>query len=801
MTIDVPSTADEAPLSELRVLELSTGIAASYCGKLFADAGADVVKLEPPLGDPLRRWTASRTALLDGENSALFDFLNTGKRSVLGELRDPAGMALAERADVVIVDEGASPTLDGLSALHDRIPRTTIVSITPFGLTGPYPQQGVRATEFVLQALCGSIASRGLPEEPPLQAGGRIGEWISGCYGAVAAAAAVHGRHGSGHGTLVDLSMYESMVTTMGGLSAVAADVLGPRHATPGRSIELPSIEPTADGFVGFCTITAQQFGDFLAMIDRADLLDDPHLARAPSRMKRRAEFTAIVTEWTTRHTTAEIIELAEAMRIPVAPLGRPDRIESIDHFVAREVFVENPAGFRQPRVPYRIGDFRGVPLTPAPQLGEDTIDWPARPIVVRGSRPPSDRRRPLRGLRVLDLTAFWAGPSATLLLGSLGADVVKIEGVRRPDAMRYSGAMPPSHQRWWETSSIFLASNSNKRGLSLELSKKEAQELALRLAAQCDVVIENFSPRVLANLGLEWDALHAANPRAVVVRMPAFGLDGPWRDRVGFAQTMEQASGMAWLTGPADGPPLIPRGPCDPIAGLHAAFATLAALAHREHTGSGALVESTMVEAALNVAAEAIVEHTAYGTTLMRDGNRGPVAVPQGVYRCHGDDEWIAMAVTSDDEWLALCSAIERPDLARDPMLAAETDRRAAHDRIDEAILRWSGGRSPADAVASLRDSGIAAGRVTGGADLFEDAQLISRGFFEHVKHPVAGEIRMPGLPFQIVGETRAWVSQVAPTIGEHNHDILVGLLGLSEDSLDELAKAGVIGTRPAGL
>ncbi|CAO5257881.1 hypothetical protein FAGKG844_850012 [Frankia sp. AgKG'84/4] len=257
-----------------------------------------------------------------------------------------------------------------------------------------------------------------------------------------------------------------------------------------------------------------------------------------------------------------------------------------------------------------------------------------------------------------------------------------------RPDGMRFSGGKPPSEDRWWEWGVMFLATNPNKRGVSLELTRPQGVELGRALVAGSDVVIENFSPRVLANLGLGWDAVHAANPAAVLTRMPAFGLDGPWRDRTGFAQTMEQASGMAWLTGTADGPPLIPRGACDPIAGLHAAFATLVALALRDRTGAGTLVEATMVEAVLNVAAELTIERTANGAELARDGNRGPLAAPQGVYRCAGPDRWVAIAVTGAADWDRLCALLARPDLAAEPARRTPDGRRRAHDRIDEANL-----------------------------------------------------------------------------------------------------------------
>ena len=219
----------------------------------------------------------------------------------------------------------------------------------------------------------------------------------------------------------------------------------------------------------------------------------------------------------------------------------------------------------------------------------------------------------PLDGLRIIDFTAFWAGPAATHMLAALGADVVKVESVQRPDGMRYT-TTPPRAEQWWEWGPVFHGANTGKRGITLDLNDPEGLALAKRLVAGADAVIENFSPRVMENFGLDWDAVHAVNPRAVMVRMPAFGLDGPWRDRTGFAQTMEQITGMAWVTGFADGPPLIPRGACDPLAGMHAVFALLVALEARDRTGEGMLVEVTMVEAALNAAAEQVVEHSADG-------------------------------------------------------------------------------------------------------------------------------------------------------------------------------------------
>lgn len=763
------------PLAGVRVVELSAGIAAAYAGKLFADAGADVVLAEPASGSPLR-----------GEGP-LFGFLAAGKRSV------PAGPGTAELlADVdLVLTDGAHGDLS-----LRRHPATTVVSVTPFGSAGPYVEDGRAVNEFVLQAMCGSIGTRGWPGEEPLQAGGRIGEWVAGVYAAVAGAAVLRRARRTGAGDVVDVSAFEAMVVTMGGLGAVQAQLLGPDLAPAPRMLELPSIVPTADGLVGFCTVTAQQFADFLVLIGRPELIGDPGLASFASRVARRHEFSAMVAEWAAGRTTAEIVEFASALRIPVAPIGTPSTVAGLDHFRERGVFVRNAEGLLQPRVPYRSDAFATAPPGEVPAAGGSAVDWPPRSRPVPEGTPD----RPLAGLRVVDLTAFWAGPAGTHTLAALGADVVKVEGLQRPDGMRFSGTRPPSEDLWWETGHLFQASNSGKRGVTLELSRPEARELALRLVAGADLVMENFSPRVLGNLGLEHEDLRAANPRVVVVRMPAFGLDGPWRDRVGFAQTMEQASGLAWTTGRADGLPLIPRGVCDPLAGLHAAFAAVVALEVRDATGAGMQVESTMVETALTVAAEAFL-WAQLGPEPRRDGNRGPGAAPQGVYRCAGDDEWVAVAVLGDEAWTGLTGVLGRPDLAGRADLATEAGRRTAADELDGALSAWAAGCEVREAEARLRAAGVAAARVAAPADLVADPHLAARGFWEEVEHPVLGRFRTTAMPFRLAGRTGPWLPTAAPTLGQHNDDVLGGELGLGPGELARLAAAGVVGTRPAGL
>ena len=324
---------------------------------------------------------------------------------------------------------------------------------------------------------------------------------------------------------------------------------------------------------------------------------------------------------------------------------------------------------------------------------------------------------------------------------------------------------------------------------------------LVKRLLAGADVAVENFSPRVMDNLGLVYDELAALNPQLIMVRMPAFGLDGPWRDRVGFAQTMEQLSGMAWLTGFADGPPVLPRGPCDPLAGLHALVALLVALEHRASTGRGQLVEATMVEAALNAAAELVLEHGAYGARLTRDGNRGPVGAPQNLYalprrgplarpRCH---QRRAVACAGQRHG--------RPAVGARPALASSAGRRANHDRIDGALAAWCRDRD-ADALAEeLVERGIPAAPALPQARLDQNPQLRARGFFETVAHPVVGAHAHPALPLHLTAQHSRWYTRPAPTLGEHTEEILRGMLGLNDAEIAELRADGIIGDRPVGL
>ncbi|CAM2808902.1 CoA transferase [Prescottella defluvii] len=779
------------------MVDFSTGVAGGYCTKMLVDAGADVVKVESgPDGDPLRRWRLGGDAGPGG--GALFQYLAAGKRSIRGLPADARVLDFVAGADLV-VESGELSTAE-IESIRSRHPGLDILSITPFGRSGPWADRP--ATEFTLQALAGSLAIRGPEGREPLQAGGRLGEWIAGSFAAATALGLRLGAVSRGRGgEWADLSMLESMGVAMALHHPVTAVLAGaPGRRTP-RTVEIPSIERCLDGYVGFCTITAQMFQDFLIMIDRAELLADDSIVDVRRRQERYAEFQSLIESWTMTMPVEAIDEIAGAMRIPVSPLGTPETVTQNAHFVERGVFVDNPAGFVQPRRPYLVEGALPDAIRPAPALGahDDTRPWEPR---VQPARPlDGTDAAPLAGVRVLDLTAFWAGPAATQLLAGLGAEVIKVESVQRPDGMRFTSTRTPAEPSWWEAGGVYQGANAGKLGVTLDLSRPDGVDVLLELVRQADVVIENFSPRVLDNFGLTWERIHEVNPAAVFVRMPAFGLSGPWRDRTGFAQTMEQATGLSWMTGYRDGSPMVLKGPCDPVAGLHAVVATLSALEFARARGRGCFVEVPMVESALNVAAEMVIEYSAYGTAPTRDGNRGPVAAPQGVYRCAGDENWLAIAVTDDDQWQSVAAILELPDTARGAAFATVSGRRDQHDRLDELLTEFCAVRALDDLESALLAHGVPAARVVDPSRIFDNPQAHARGFAEKLDHPVLGTFEIPGLPTVFASDAGPAFTTPAPTLGQHNTEVLTRLAGVSPERLAQLTADDVIGERPLHL
>jgi crotonobetainyl-CoA:carnitine CoA-transferase CaiB-like acyl-CoA transferase len=803
----VAQPSAEPPLAGYTVVDLSIGIAGAYCTKLLADGGADVIKVEPPEGDPLRSWSASGAAIETGSDGALFSYLASSKDSVVADPANGEDIALITRllasADAVVSSAGSRVTEHASftpEAIHRSNPHLTVTSITPFGLAGPWCDRA--ATEFTLQAWSGGIVGlgRGDPERAPVFVGGQVGEYLAGAYASAATLASRYRQISGGGGDLLDLSMLETQILCLTYYPVTYFEVLG-RPWRDARRLTVPGVAHAKDGLVDLGCGTAQQWFDLCAMVGHPEWIDEESPLTITESANRYADE---IYAWVASNTVDDIRELATAFRIPNAPVGNGANIASLDQFAERGSVVRNPRdGFQQPGPPYRVGAAQLRRPNPAPALGEHTEHYRAAQLTPRPVPTDVPNGLPFIGLRVLDMTTFWAGPSCTHFLAMLGAEVIHVESTRRPDGTRLIAGVPVSEDQWWEKSPIFMALNTNKKGLTLDLQKPRGREVLRRLISTCDVIVENFTPRVLEQLGLDFAAIQAIQPSAVMVRMPGFGLDGPMRDNPAFAYVIESASGLSWLTGYPDRPPVEPYSVGDPNAGVHAINALLLALEHRRRTGQGVLVEAAMVDAALSISAEQIVEYSAYGALLDRAGNRGPTAAPQNLYRSADVDEfgrldsWVAIAVATDNQWERLCDALGSPSWAMDPKLSTEAGRRAEQDLIDERLAAWCEHRSGDEIVASLWDAGVPVAKVMQPHRQTELDQLAFRGFFEDVDHPVGGRARLSTVPIKSSSDPKHVHTRPAPLLGQHNHELLTEL-GLTSTDIADLEADGIIGQVP---
>ncbi|HSO96852.1 MAG TPA: CoA transferase [Acidimicrobiia bacterium] len=786
-------------LERLRVVEVGGEIAAPYATKLLADLGADVVKVEPPTGDPLRSWTPFPDTA--GRPGLLFRYLNGGKRSCAVDLDTDAGAAWLRAtltgADILVESLGAG-CLEALGVdlnpPPDRRSALAVVRLAPYGQTGPYV--GRPTSGLVLQALGGWVSSHGVPGIDPVQVGARLHEYAAGTYAAAAALTALRAARHTQTTTVVDLSVVECLVGTLAYPNLVLEDMLNAGLTPPqARHFPLPGIVRCRDGWVGINALTGQHFIDACTMFE----LDEfgPRQAELAEGGALLDEFYARLEPWLQARDAAEIVELSQAFRVPAAPVGDGRMMLDYAQFRERPFFVTDE-DLTLPGPPYRLSATPARRPGPAPALGQRGTAPRPRPGSPAVASPRSaNGALPFSGLRVVDLGTFWAGPYCTMYLGALGAEVIKVESVRRPDGFRFSGANPAMGADWYERSGVFAGTNLNKRDVTLDLTTEPGRALLRQLIQRADIVLENFSARVVEHFELGYDQARAINPNVIMVRMPGFGLVGPWRDYVGWAMVIEQATGMASVTGPPERP-MHPGGPADPIIGMHAAVAVQAALEHRAHHGEGQLIEVAQLETGANLTAELVVEWSAQQHALPRAGNRDPHAAPQGVYPCLPGvlgPEWVALTVAGDDQWAPFASVVADAGWPHDRDLRTAAGRRVRHDELDDVIGAWTRRHRVDDVVAQLTAEGIPAARVLTVPRMFEDPQLTARGYYVELDHARTGRRRYPGWPMRF-SFSPAQHRTGAPTMGQHNDEILAEL-GVSGPDRARLAREGIIGDR----
>jgi crotonobetainyl-CoA:carnitine CoA-transferase CaiB-like acyl-CoA transferase len=418
--------------------------------------------------------------------------------------------------------------------------------------------------------------------------------------------------------------------------------------------------------------------------------------------------------------------------------------------------------------------------------------------------------RLPLEGVRILDLTQIAVGPYATLLLGFMGAEVIKVESCSRMDNNRgqaqptpggvslYPGGVPG--ERPWNRAAHHVHRNANKLSLTLDLDTERGRELLLALAAKCDALMENFRASVMDRLGLGYAVLSEVNPQLVYVKLSSQGATGPEKDYGSLGSTLEQTAGLASVTGYENGVPLTTNETYpDPVVGILAVGLLMAGLRYRRKTGRGTFIDVSQREATVSLLGEYVLDYAMNGRLPRLLGNRHPLRAPQGCYPCLGNDMWVVLSVGSEEEWRGLCRALGRPELALDPRFETPQARRAHHNELDAIIAAWTREREHYQAMHLLQAHGVPAGAVLKGSELLSDPHLIARGFWDTVDHPEAGTYRQVTTPWHLSKGLRR-PTLPAPGLGEHNAYVLGEILGLGEEEVQELETQGVIGTRPVG-
>jgi crotonobetainyl-CoA:carnitine CoA-transferase CaiB-like acyl-CoA transferase len=780
-------------LDGVRVLDVAEPLGA-FVSRILGDLGADVIKVEPPGGDPGRGLYPFIAQ--DAERLSLsFVHANVNKRSIILDLEQPEDQEqfrlLAEQADVVVSTQGiatwAARGID-LERLSVFYPRLVWLSFSTFGLTGPY--RDYVGNNTVAEAMGGLSYIQGDDAKPPTVSPCEQGVYLASVQAVFGALTALWERRSSGQGQLVETSVQDVLANLYFllvnyGLWSDIPYRIGARNFMPPNGYY-----PCKDGHVFIATLMPglwEKLVDFVG----DPRLKAPNLQDADYRNEYPEQVDPILREFTERHECWPLTKALQAHGVPAAPWSTVADVAANEHLNERGFFIdfEQPpfgqlrsAGplFRAGASPLRI-------RRPAPRLAEHQQEVLAEiRSQPRGNFSPPEtviqRGLPLAGIRVLDLSRAWAGPYGTRYLADFGADVIKVESAK------FSDPREPGNPGYGEV-------NRNKRPITLNFQTAQGQELLKRLVAISDVVVENFSPRVMAKYGLDYDHLCEVRPDLIMVSLPGFGSFGPHRTFVSFGGPLMAYTGMSLLWGYPDSPPdaRVKVAQPDYISSTTQAMAITAALHHRARTGQGQYIEIAQVETAVATLELAYLDYFANGVVAEPRGNRDPNAVPQGCYPCLGNEAWCVISCSTDSQWLALVALMEDESLANDPDLKTVEGRWARHDELDDRIRAWSQAWTPYQLMRELQAVGVPAGMVQTAEDLWRDPHLRARHYTVMMEHPDLGIVEHPGMTVKL-HKTPGQIQRPVGRLGEANEAVFRGLLGLSPDEISRLAEAGVI-------
>ncbi|MGE0878470.1 MAG: CoA transferase [Acidimicrobiia bacterium] len=793
-------------LSDIRVVELGGGITAGWCGKAYADLGADVVKIEPPGGDWLR-----------AADAGAFAHVNTNKRSVVLPYEPSSADELrrhVEGADLVIDLPGQGCLADfGLD--HASI-ATNVVVITGFGATGPYANYAW--SDLVAQTFASALLrdAHGLVKLPMA-----IHECTVGQTAAEASLAAILRRRATGEKAFVDISAVEVLASNPTHISLFLGWEYRNRvdyepYVAGSATTLLPTgPHPCADGFVAMM-MTAQQLREMLEVIDNSALT--AHFARPDAFVlpETKEILDGALYPFLFSHTKAEITARAQRIGWPVAPVMMPDELLSAAHLHQRGFWQHaDDAELGRvllPGAPSRLTEGGWRLRRTAPRLGDDTspsgdslaVDEPAPPCT-----PTDPALPPLHGIRVVDITTVWSGPLTTLHLADLGAEVIRVESPdifppttrglsAKPDQNMllsslvggYGPRNPDEPDRPYNRHSMYNSINRGKRSCTLDVRYPEQRELFMQLIAKSDVFIENLKMSTLHQMGIHETELLKVNPRLIVLRMPPAGLSGDWAHYSGFGGQFDGMSGLASLCGHR-GTELMETPTTqhmDSVTAPTAVFAVLGALHYRAATGRGQVIEISQSENVMTQLGEVFV-NLQRGEEPQRYGNRDKRLAPQGLYPT-SDGRAIAVTATTDAMWSALAAAIGRSDLGRRADLETATGRHAAHDELDDAIARWALSTTADEAFVTLQAAGVAAAPTIEDRQFMVDPQVVARDWIRPLTTRDVGTWLHLGHTYR--GVPMAW-GKGAPALGEDNEYVFRQVLGLGADEYQGLVDNGI--------
>lgn len=787
------------PLNALRVLDLTEG-AAEWCGRILADLGAEVIRIEPPGGSPGRRDPVG------------FALRNANKAGLILDLDDPAGRSalldLAADADILLESLGhAQAQARGLTPtdLLRTNPTLVVVSITDFGRTGPHRDRV--ATEDVLAAAGGVLSRSGLPGGTPLLPPRGVVSLTVGVQAAWATLVAYVKRARTGQGEHVDVSSLEAVVhgfdPGFGSQGSAAA----------GRSDDFPRgrpdaanfypIFPCADGHVRICLLAARQWRAMFSWLGEPAEFADPRYDAIPARFGASDRLNPLIAALFAGHTRDELVAEGTARGVPIAGVLTVDEVLASDHFTGTGALAsaEIADGLRAtvPSGYVFVDGARAGLRRRAPRPGEHNHLLSAarstRPDHDLGLPPLPSGAPPLTGLRMLDLGVIVFGAELGRLFADHGADVIKVENSAFPDGLRQTrkgGGMNAS----------FAWGHRNKRGLGLDLRSPDGARLFRELVAGTDIVSANFKPGTLESLGFSHAELAHINPRVVVTDSSAFGSRGPWRSRMGYGPLVRASCGLTALWRDPDCDPSEPSAFCDGatvypdhVAGHAAAVAALAAVIGRGAAGAGRAIEVPQADVAVYALGPTLAVASGRPGSIDAEGNCRSGFAPAGVFPCAGDDEWCVIEVRDDEDWRALAGATGMPD---DPSLRHFAGRAARRAQIEGQLAAWTAAHDPTEVADRLQAVGVPAAAMVRLPEELRDAQLVARDSFHTLHHPLlAGPIPTAAriARFSSVPDPAL---RPAPTPGEHTRQICASLLGMTADEIDCLVAAGVLQPPP---